>query len=255
MRFLIIEDEIAASSRLRRMINSLKPEAECVAEVRGVADSLHWLNDHGQADVDVAFVDIQLSDGISFELFELVKFTIPVIFTTAYDEYVLRAFKVHTIDYLLKPIKLDQLRQALGKLDRVVGKPDLPAIQAAITAMPVPHSRRRFVVKGGRSIKIVNAVEISYFYSEHKITYLVCFDGRKFALDFTLDQLESSLDPHEFYRANRQYIVSIKGIAEMHAHSRSRLVLTLNPVAPHDVVVSTDKAPVFKEWLQGNIPQ
>jgi DNA-binding LytR/AlgR family response regulator len=255
MKFLIIEDEVAASTRLKRMVTSIRPDAECLTELRGVDDAVHWFAAHGQAEIDVAFVDIQLSDGISFELFDLVDITFPVIFTTAYDHYVLRVFQVHTIDYLLKPIKLEQLNASIEKLDLFGGKPELRTIQAAIAAMPATPARQRFVVKSGHAIRVVSVTDVSYFYSEYKITHLVCLDGRRSAVDHTLDQLESMLDPLEFHRANRQYIVGIKSIDEMHTYSRSRLKLVLTPPASHDVVVSTEKASHFKDWLQGKTPE
>jgi DNA-binding LytR/AlgR family response regulator len=254
MRFLIIEDEIAASTRLKRMVTSLRPDSECLTELRGIDDAVHWLGANGQAGIDVGFVDIQLSDGISFELFDLVEITFPVIFTTAYDHYALRVFQVHTIDYLLKPIKLDQLEASLAKLDRINGKSNMRTIQEAIATIPTPPSRQRFVVKSGHAIRVIPVSEVSYFYSEHKITHLVCFDGKRYGVDHTLDQIDSMLNPLDFHRANRQYIVSIKSIEEMHTYSRSRLKLILQPAAGQDVVVSTEKAPFFKDWLKGTPP-
>jgi DNA-binding LytR/AlgR family response regulator len=251
MRFLIIEDEATASARLKRMILELRPAATCLGELRGVEDAVHWFNEHSSETIDVAFVDIQLSDGVSFELFDLVEIPFPIIFTTAYDQYALQVFKVHTIDYLLKPIKQEQLEAALEKFERYGIRPEMRALQAAISAMPAPKTRRRFVVKTGRSIRVVNIGDISYFYSENKITYLVCFDGRRYAVDEPLDQLETVLDNHEFYRANRQHIVSIHGISEMQTYSRSRLKLILNPPPKQDVIVSTEKASTFKAWLRG----
>ena len=253
MKFLILEDEIAASVRLHRMIKSLRPEAVCLATLRGVDEAVHWFAENGQNDVDVAFADIQLSDGLSFELFSLADIVFPVIFTTAFDQYAIQVFQVHTIDYLLKPIKYEQLTEALLKLERFGYKEKIPALRAAVAAMPVARLQHRFIVKAGKSIKIVNVADVSYFYSENKITYLTCFDGKRFALDNTLDQLESNLDPGVFYRANRQCIVSIQGIEEIQSHSRSRLRCLLKPRSPHEVIVSTEKASAFKEWLRGDL--
>ena len=251
LRFLIIEDEMAAGTRLRRMVQTLRPGSECLAELRGVEDTLDWLTTHGQAEVDVAFMDIQLSDGISFDLFNVVEITFPVIFTTAYDHYALQVFQVHTIDYLLKPIKADQLSESLVKLDKFGGRQNPALLREALAKLPAPKQIQRFIVKTGRSIKIVNTAEISYFFSEHKITYLVCFDGRRFAIDQTLDQLEEGLDPADFFRANRQFIVCIRGIADMQAYSRSRLKLNLTPATRQEVIVSTEKTPGFKDWIRG----
>jgi len=253
MKFLILEDEVAASSRLRRMIIALRPDAICLAILRGVDESIQWFSENAYTGIDVAFVDIQLSDGLSFELFQLVDIAFPVIFTTAYDQYAIQAFQVHTIDYLLKPIKQEHLSDALAKLERYGRKVDVQALHAAIGSLPAARSKQRFVVKTGRSIRVVNVSDISYFYSEHKITYLVCFDGRRYAVDNTLDQLESSLSANSFYRANRQCIVSVHSIEEMQAHSRSRLKLLLRPASPYEIIVSTDKASAFKAWLRGGM--
>ncbi len=253
MKFLILEDEVAASMRLHRMILSLRPDATCLAILRGIDDALHWFAENDLAQIDVGFVDIQLSDGLSFELFALTDISFPVIFTTAYDKYAIQVFQVHTIDYLLKPIKHEQLGDALAKLDRYGKKLDTRLLQAAVATLPATQIRQRFVVKTGRSIRVVNVSDISYFYSENKITHLTCFDGRRYALDNTLDQLEASLSPAVFYRANRQCIVSIQGIEEMQTHSRSRLRLVLRPPSQQPVVVSTEKASVFKEWLRGGL--
>jgi DNA-binding LytR/AlgR family response regulator len=203
--------------------------------------------------IDVAFVDIQLSDGLSFELFSLVEIPFPVIFTTAYDQYVLKAFQVHAIDYLLKPIKNEQLADALAKLERYGGRTNIPATRSAIADIPNVPRPHRLVVKTGKSIRIINLTDISYFYSEHKITYLMCFDGKRYAVDTTLDQLDATLDPATFYRANRQCIVSVDGIREMQAHTRSRLKLILHPAPAQDVIVSTEKASAFKDWLRGEM--
>ena len=253
MKFLILEDEVAASMRLHRMILSLRPESTCLAILRGVDDALHWFAANDPNQIDVAFIDIQLSDGLSFELFTHVDVTFPVIFTTAYDQYAIQVFQVHTIDYLLKPIKREQLTSALLKLERYGKKSDAQALRVAVAAIPMGQIKQRFVVKTGRSIRVINVSDISYFYSENKITYLTCFDGRRYALDNTLDQLEANLNPEVFYRANRQCIVSLQGIEELQMHSRSRLKLLLRPPSPQEVIVSTEKATVFKEWLRGGM--
>lgn len=253
MKFLILEDEVAASMRLQRMILALRPEATCLAILRGVDEAIHWFTEHEQDEVDVAFVDIQLSDGLSFEIFSLMDIVFPVIFTTAYDHYALQVFQVHTIDYLLKPIKQDQLSDALIKFERYGKTPNARLLRTVIDALPATQARQRFVVKTGRLIRVINVTDISYFYSENKITYLIGFDGKKYAIDNTLDQLETSLNPSVFYRANRQYIVSIHGIEEMQTHSRSRLKLVLRPPSLQEVVVSTEKAAAFKEWLRGGL--
>lgn len=253
MKFLIIEDEMSASARLKRMILAIRPEATCLAELRGVEDALQWLQENGQGDIDAAFVDIQLSDGLSFELFDLVEVMFPVIFTTAYDHYAIQVFQVHTIDYLLKPIKRDQLHDALIKLDKYGKHINFHAVREAIAEIPATP-RQRFMVKSGRSIRVVNVSDASYFISQNKISYVVCFDGKRYAMDHTLDQLEEMLSAHDFIRANRQCIVGIQGIEEVQTHSRSRLKLKLLPAAPQEVVVSTEKAAVFKDWLQGKTP-
>lgn len=253
MKFLIIEDEVTASTRLRRMVLALKPEGDCLAELRGVEDALAWIAEHGQDGVDVAFVDIQLSDGLSFELFESIEILFPVIFTTAYDHYALRVFQVHTIDYLLKPIKQDQLRDALGKLEKFGSRVTPRSLREALSEIP-SAPRQRFMVRSGRAFRVVPVSEVRYFFSQNKITYLVAADGKRYALDTTLDHLETVLSQRDFKRANRQFIVCIEGIEELVPHTRSRLKIKLHPPARQEVVVSTEKASDFKEWLEGKSP-
>lgn len=254
MRFLIIEDEPAAALRLKRMITTLRPDATCAAELRSVEEAVLWFAQHDQSHIDLAFADIQLGDGLSFEIFSHIEVTCPVIFTTAYDQYAIRAFQVHAIDYLLKPLKMDQLEAALGKFGRIASA--MPTdLQAVIASIPGAAHRQRFVVKTGRALRIVPVQEISYFLSENKITYCTTHEGRRYALDVTLDQLDTELDPAVFYRANRQCIVHIQGIGEMHAHSRARIRVVLRPPAPHEVIVSTEKSGAFKSWLQGREAQ
>jgi DNA-binding LytR/AlgR family response regulator len=186
-------------------------------------------------------------------LFSLIDVPFPVIFTTAYDQYAIQVFQVHAIGYLLKPIKRDELSETILKLERFGLRSKTPALDAALHEIQGPVPRLRFVVKTGRTMRVVNSVDISYFLSENKITYLTCFDGRRYAIDDTLDQLESNLNADMFYRASRQCIVNIKGIDEMHVHSRSRLRLTLRPPSAQEVIVSTGKTSAFKEWLRGDM--
>jgi DNA-binding LytR/AlgR family response regulator len=253
MKFLILEDEVAASMRLHRMILSLAPDGNCLAVLRGVDDALQWFADHPEPELDVIFADIQLSDGISLEIFSHLDIPYPVIFTTAFDQYALQVFQVHTMDYLLKPIKMEQLSDALQKLRRFGIRSDAQALQAAAQALPGGQIRQRFVVRSGKTIRIINVADISYFSSENKISYLTTFDGKRYAVDMTMDHLESTLNPVVFHRANRQYIVSLQGIEELISYPRSRLKVALKPPAPEEVIVSTEKTAAFKEWLRGGM--
>ncbi len=249
MRILIIEDEEPASNRLQKLLKEIEPDAVLSDNIVSVSSAIKWFKENKLPDLIIS--DIQLSDGLSFEIFKAVEILCPVIFTTAYDQYAIEAFRVNSIDYLLKPIKKEELSFAIAKFKKII-----PAVQAIdINQILKTFSsitsafKKRFVVRYGEHIKTITIEEVAFFYTEDKINFLTTKEGRRFAIDFNLDTLESMLDPKIFFRINRQYIISIQSITEMFAYSKSRVLIKLNPPAKHETIVSTERAAEFKHWL------
>jgi DNA-binding LytR/AlgR family response regulator len=250
IKVVILEDEEPAAKRLQKMIEELERGTEVVASIDSVERAIEWLNNHDAP--DLIFSDIQLSDGISFEIFKSAAPRCPVIFITAYDQYALDAFKLNSIDYLLKPVKKEELKAAITKF-----KQTMPAAAAPLDIEKLlkayggsqPEYKKRFVVKYGEHIKTITAEEVAYFYTEDKINFLTTKEGRRFTVDFNLDTLESVLDPKIFFRINRQFIISINSIAEMFSYTKSRVLIKLNPPCKHETIVSTERSSTFKAWL------
>jgi DNA-binding LytR/AlgR family response regulator len=253
-QYLIIEDEDAAARRLHKMLQQLLPQATCVAILPSIQKSVQWLQQHQHP--DVIFMDIHLADGSSFEIPKQVSIQSPIIFTTAYDQYALEAFKLNSIDYILKPATLNDIELALNKLERLqhhsIAQQALAQLVAKLSPTPKPAYKERFVVKIGEQLKTVETQQIAYIFTEHKTSIAILFDGKKMPLDACLDELETQLHPQFFFRANRQFIVNYKAIAQMHTYTKSRIIITLQPPAPEEVVVSSEKSAAFKDWLAGN---
>jgi two-component system, LytTR family, response regulator LytT len=251
LRILLIEDEDPAAKRLRKMILEIEPGAEISESIVSVSSGIAWFAANEMP--GLIFSDIQLSDGLSFEIFREQDITCPVIFTTAYDQYAIEAFKVNSIDYLLKPIKKDELESAFKKFRKLkaAGQSSFNIDKLMQTLQPAlkPEYKKRFVVKYGEHIKTINIEEVVYFYTEDKINFLCTKDGRRFVIDFNLDALDNMLDPKVFFRINRQYIIGIHAIADMLSYSKSRVLVKLNPPAKHETIVSTERAADFKHWL------
>jgi two-component system LytT family response regulator len=248
MNVLILEDESAAARRLEKMLCELRPDARVLETPDSVEDAVHWLQTHPAP--DLLLLDIQLADGLSFEIFQHTEVKCPVIFTTAFDEHALQAFKVHAVDYLLKPIKLAELKTALEKTRLPYPAGDWPQRLEAL--QPRPNYLRRLLVRLGAGMRVVELPEIAYFFSRDKITFLVLKgSGKRYPADYTLEKLEHLLDPEQFYRVNRQAIVSLHAIREMHPCSKSRIKITLEPAADLELIVSAEKAADFKKWLSG----
>jgi DNA-binding LytR/AlgR family response regulator len=249
MKVLIIEDESFAAEKLALMLSEIDPAIEVVAKLGSIQDSVRWLLQHT---ADLIFLDIQLSDGISFSIFEQVSVHTPIIFTTAYDQYAVKAFQLNSIAYLLKPIRRSELAESLKKYHtlRSSFSIDFDALLARIQGRESDY-RKRFMIQVGDKIKKVEATEIAYFFVRMKGVYLRTFQGHSYTLDFTLDKLEQILDPAVFFRINRQYLVNIEAIANMIALSRSRVKLELKPKADDETstIVSIDRAAEFKQWL------
>ncbi len=250
IKILIIEDEEPAVKRLQKMILELEPNAEMLENIVSVSSGVTWLQEN--ATPDLIFSDIQLSDGLSFEIFKQVEVGCPIIFTTAYDQYAIEAFKVNSIDYLLKPIKKDDLQVAINKYKKLSsGEKTNIDIKKLMEAFTTSNSnyKTRFIVRYGEHIKTIKIEEVAYFYTEDKINFLSTIEGRRYTIDYNLDNLESMLDPKVFFRINRQYIISIHSIKEMFAYTKSRVLIKLNPVSKHETIVSTERSGDFKLWL------
>jgi DNA-binding LytR/AlgR family response regulator len=250
MNIIIIEDEKPAARLLQRKVEKLGLQVNTL--LHSVEESIHWFNSN--AHPDLIFLDIQLSDGLSFEIFEHIEIKSAVIFTTAYDEYALRAFKLNSIDYLLKPIDEGDLETAVNKFKaRNIAAPNLSLDFEMIKKMlvnPIDRNyKKRFTIKMGQQLKMINIEEVECFYSENKGTYLHTSDNRDYLLDNTLEQLEAELDPKDFYRVSRKFIIPMKAIKEIQLHSNSRLKVILPTYKDDEVIVARERVNDFKEWL------
>ena len=253
MKILIVEDEPLAAAQLAAHISALQPEAQILAVCDTIRATVEWVQKNEAP--DLAFFDIQLGDGLSFEIFEQVKFTQPVIFTTAFDNYAIQAFKVNSIDYLLKPIERTELEKALNKFKNIAStKPSniTPAIlQEVVNSLKGTKYKERFLVKIGAHLRVVETKNIRYFYSFQKGTYLKLQDGKDYLLDQSLEMVESIIDPARFFRINRKYLVALTSISEVVTYSNSRLKLKINHSSDDDFLVAREKVKAFKSWLEG----
>lgn len=250
MTTVIVEDEDLAAWGLISKLHRLDPGIEILATLDSVKAAVQWFRENPAP--DLAFFDIQLADGLSFEIFEQVKVPCPIIFTTAYDTYALRAFRVNSVDYLLKPVDMEDLARALSKLRQLRGPAALDAeiIRQMMQTLKSRQYKTRFMVKVGDHLTAIAADEIDYFFGENKIVWLRHQNGRKYPVDYTLEQLEDLLDPQHFFRINRQYITAIGVIKDVVAYSNSRLKVTLRePMNNNDILVSREKVEAFKMWL------
>ncbi len=250
MRVIIIEDEDLAIWGLLSKLPKVDPDIEVVATLDSVKSAVAWFNSNPMP--DLAFFDIQLADGLSFEIFDLVKVTCPVIFTTAYDAYALKAFKVNSVDYLLKPVSQEDLALALAKLRQLRSTPpvDMNMIRQMMSAIQPRQHKSRFMIKIGDHLSSVDTRQIDFFFGENKIVWIRHRNGRKYVVDYTLEQLEELLDPVQFFRLNRQYIACLEAIKDTVAYSNSRLKVTLNdPLDQADILISREKVEAFKAWM------
>ncbi len=252
MRILIIEDETPAADRLKKMILDFEPAAEITSNLVSIASSVKWLKENPAP--DLIFMDIHLSDGDSFEIFNEQDVTSPVVFVTAYDQYALDAFKVNSIDYLLKPVKKEDLLRALEKFKQR-GSSNMQQMMDLLKQMNITPSKKetqkRIVIRYGDTIKMVEIADVAYFYTEDKINFLCTKDNVRYPIDQNLDELENMVDSAVFFRINRQYIININAIDKMLAWSKSRVKVILKPVCENETIVSTERSPNFKEWLTG----
>jgi two-component system LytT family response regulator len=248
MKILIIEDEAAAVRRLVKMLGEILPGAEVVETIDSIEQSLNWLLNHPAP--DLILMDIHLADGSSFEIFQHAEVRSPVIFITAYDQYALEAFKVHAVDYLLKPVKREELEQALQRVQRWKQMEGI-SYEKLAQAMQQGSWNKRFLIRLGQNFKVIDLKDAAYFYTENKITFLTTLAGKRYPLDYSLEKLEEMLPADQYFRINRQFIVGIGAIQEMYSVSKSRVKLNLQPPCNIDTIVSTERSPVFKKWLTG----
>jgi len=250
MNVIIIEDEKPSARRLQRMLSSLGMETQTM--LHSVEESLAWFQNN--AHPDLIFLYIQLSDGLSFEIFENIEIKSAVIFTTAYDEYALQAFKLNSIDYLLKPIDEDDLELAVHKYKERLPKQqpvtlDFNDIKNLLVNPVDREYKKRFSIKVGQHLKLINIDDIECFYSENKGTYLHTKEGRNYLLDTTLEHLEDELEPNTFFRINRKFFVNVNAINDMVSYTNSRLQIKLNSYKDQEVIVARERVKDFKNWL------
>ncbi|EGV44445.1 response regulator transcription factor [Bizionia argentinensis JUB59] len=251
MKVIIIEDEKPSARRLQRMLDKLGLLAETM--LHSVEESITWFKSNPHP--DLIFLDIQLSDGLSFEIFEAVEVKSAIIFTTAYDEYALQAFKLNSIDYLLKPIDGDELAKAVLKFKAHQFKEqqvtlDFNAIKNLLISSTEPEYKKRFSIKVGQHLKLFTIEEIACFYSENKGTYLQTKQGRSYLLDTSLEQLEEELNPKLFFRVSRKYFININAIKEMVSYTNSRIQIKVENFDEQEVIVARERVRDFKNWLE-----
>lgn len=250
MRLVIIEDEQLAAERLKALLKELEPGLEIMAVLTCVGEAVAWLQKNRP---DLIFMDIHLSDGSCFAIWDRMALNVPVIFTTAYDQYAIQAFKVNSVDYLLKPIRKEELRRGLEKYKTVHAIPALADMAGLLESLRNTGKsyKSRFLLQYGERIETIDVKEIAYFYAMEKSVFLTTFTKSTCAMDLSLDRLEEMVDPAMFFRINRKMIINLTAIKGMHAYSRSRIKVDLAPPAPHGVesLVSIERSPAFKEWL------
>jgi two-component system, LytTR family, response regulator len=253
MDYLIVEDEFHAAKRLRTLIETNFIGVQCLQVIDSVEDAVSWFNDNTPP--DLAFFDIQLADGLSFKIFQEVDIDVPVIFTTAFDEYALKAFKTNSVDYLLKPIDEPELIAAINKYKRNFGRGYAPIESSVISALMqklnAPEYIKRFLIKQGTALSYVSVGEIAYFCSRDGLTFLVTQNNQKYNIDYTMEQVADLIEPASFFRINRKLITSVKAVSQISSYFNSRLKLTLIPAHADDAIVSREKVKRFKEWMTG----
>jgi two-component system, LytTR family, response regulator LytT len=261
MTILIIEDESLAARKLQKLVKDIDATAEIVGMTDSIESSVEWLENHDAP--DLILMDIELADGQSFEIFNQTEVTSTIIFTTAYDEYALKAFKVNSIDYLLKPVRLEDMQKALDKFKRLSGKQtpetaEKPSdnrlnIEALLKELrqtkPQEAYRERFLIKHGQRFITVETTDIAYFYTEDRVNFVKTKSNQKYIVDYTLDEMEKLIDPRLFFRANRQFIIGVKAIDSIHPYFNNKLKLHLKPTIDVEVLISREKANEFKAWM------
>ena len=252
MKILIIEDEIRAAQQLQTMLKAYGSEYHILGILESVEDSVEWLQNN--APPDLILMDIQLADGLSFEIFQKIKIEVPVIFTTAYDEYSIKAFKVNSVDYLLKPIQKKDLDNALEKYKKLFAQSstlgiDASTLEKLVSNLIVEPTRKRFMVKDGASMVFVMIEDIAYFYSEDGVSFLVKKNNKRYLIDMILDAIEKDVSASDFFRINRAQIVGIHAIQKIHPYFNHRLKLDILGNSKLDFIVSRNRTSDFKKWV------
>ena len=256
MKILIVEDEELAVKKLQKTLFSVDEKAEVVGVTDSIKGTVEWLQNSPAP--DLVLMDIELADGQSFEIFNLIEVKVPVIFTTSYDEYALKAFKVNSIDYLLKPIQKEELQAAIDKFKQrhpgpaVEGKQDLNIdnlIKELQQKLQPKEYRKRFLVKQAQKLVSIDVSDIAYFYSDGRLNFFKTCDNKKYVVDYTMDELEDMLDPDKYFRTSRSFYVSVNCIDQIHDYFGNRLLLNLTPSVDKEVLVSREKVMDFKKWM------
>ncbi|MER3497912.1 MAG: DNA-binding response regulator [Chitinophagaceae bacterium] len=257
MKVFIVEDEDLAVKKLRKTLESVDATAEVVGVADSIRSSVNWLNNNLAP--DLILMDIELADGQSFEIFDRVDVKSNVIFTTSYDEYALKAFKVNSVDYLLKPVQKEDLQAALNKLKglkEMYGVKENPVainvdnlVKELQQKLQPKEFRKRFLVKHAQKLVSVDVDEIAYFYNDGRLNFFKTQDNRKFVVDYTMNELEQMLDPEKYFRISRSFFVSIESIDQIHDYFRNRLLLQIKPVVDKESIVSREKVSDFKQWM------
>lgn len=246
---VIIEDEKFAAEKLERQLGNVAPDFKVVAMLESVKQSVQWLQENK---ADLVFMDIHLADGLCFRIFDEVEIKTPIIFTTAYDQYAIQAFKVNSVDYLLKPVNKYDLAQSLDKFKEVHAQSesvDYSGLMEALGSAQEKKYQKRFMVAKGDQIKTILIEDVAYFFAEGKYAFLVDATGERYLIDFSLENLMKKLDPESFFRVNRQVIVKLDSIKEMHTWFKRRIKLELNPAFEKETIVASERVKDFKEWL------
>jgi two-component system, LytTR family, response regulator LytT len=250
MKAIIVEDEPAAAKRLKKLLLNADPKMEILKIIDSVEGAIDYLS--AVAVIDIIFLDVQLADGLCFEIFDAVRIDCPVIFTTAYDEYAIKAFELNSIYYLLKPINQNDLEKGLRKFQEINGNQRYMMeenIDALLHHYRKPEYKTRFLIKTGESLYAIRCSEIRYILIDSQIVNIVNESNKRFIVDYAMDELEEMLDPRNFFRINRQMIISFDAIKSIHTYFNSRLILKLSPDFDRDVIVSREKVLDFKKWL------
>ncbi|HZX75426.1 MAG TPA: LytTR family DNA-binding domain-containing protein [Cyclobacteriaceae bacterium] len=256
MKIFIVEDEELAVKKLQKTLLSVGNDLEVVGNANSIVSAVEWLKSNPQP--DLILMDIELADGQSFEIFNLMEVKSPVIFTTSYDEYALKAFKVNSLDYLLKPIQKDELENAIAKfknLKQVYAgqQPQETPISALVKelqqTLQSKEFRKRFLVKYMTKLLSIDVTSIAYFYSDDRLSFFKTEDDKKYMVDYTIDEIENMVDPDQFFRINRAFLVSVKSVEQIHDYFGNRLKLNLKPAIDKEALVSREKVTEFKNWM------
>ncbi len=251
MKILIIEDELHALERLKNMIGEIAPNAIILGACDSIMQTAAWLRINEMPDLILS--DVQLTDGLSFEIFAQLEKKIPVVFISAYDQYAIQAFQAEGLHYLLKPVKKEELANALHRYTANVNTKDVLVNNATVSDEELQKFQERFIIHMGNQMVLIEAEDIAYAYAENKLTYIVTSSEKKYIIDLTVEKLEQALNPVLFYRINRQCIVQLKTIIKMQPATKQRIALTLLPAPKFETITSFERTPNFKRWLLGDV--